>query len=555
MRSFLRSFGLGLLAWLGAASAVTAQSDAVLQPLGLPLKRSIACRFNYQSVGASVSISPDRKYWWAGLNNTRQLYGQFILGDLFLQRVDYDPGGWPHNEFDTTYTGNMHLIKMQHLGRGRGVALLLAHKGRLQLGRQSVPARDPQGINYTLAWMNERGRCTRLQALATDNASSLSADTAGRAYVSFSRYPNAYILQFGPTGDSLMRIENTQMMMISNVAVTQAGDIVAVGSCMEAGATVGGLAVTDSIFTYTSFIAGYSPQGQGRWVHTVRHGTCPQERLIALPEGVLWMGSRIERMRIAGQTLPHPGTFFDGFFSATFNPVTGVLQSLVSGPDTGRAAGIEAGNPGLSSSARAGADFNLKGSPRFYGYRLGDSAIPYTQGTHMALHAGSLVQGRITGAEAAPLYVTGRSVYGLASDLVQPARQYGGLMGIVPGEDTLRVYNGYQPEVYYLVPATADHYTLYMLPYERTVLTGLAARASTELVLAPNPATGHIGWAAAAPEPADLRLRNSIGQIVHHARLDAGAQGLELPPGLPPGLYTLEWQDSKAVRKGRFLKI
>ncbi|MEJ1929261.1 hypothetical protein WDZ92_03170 [Nostoc sp. NIES-2111] len=546
--------GLGLLAWLGAASAVKAQSDAVLQPLGQPLTRSITCRFNYQSVGASVSISPDRKYWWAGLDNTRELYGQYLLGDLFLQRVDYDPIGFPHPEFETVFTGSMHVVKMQHLGRGRGVALLLAHKGTLRLGTLSVPARDPQGINYAVAWMNEQGRCTRLQALATDNASSLSADTAGRAYVSFSRYPNAYILQFGPTGDSLMRIENSQMMLISNVAVTPAGDIVAVGSCMEAGATVGGLAVTDSIFTYTSFIAGYSPQGQGRWVHTVRHGTCPQERLIALPEGVVWMGSRIERMRIAGQTLPHPGTFFDGFFSATFNPVTGVLQSLVSGPDTGRAASIEAANPGLSSSARAGADFNLKGSPRFYGYRLGDSTTPYTQGTHMALHAGSLMQGRITSAEAAPLFVTGRSVYGLASDLVQPAQQYGALMGIVPGADTLRVYNGYQSDTY-PVASSPDHYTLYLIPYARAVVTGVAPRVSAELMLTPNPASDHLRWTEAVKEATEIRLRNSVGQIAHRARLLAGEQGMDLPAGLPPGLYTLEWQDSKAVRKGRFLKI
>lgn len=554
MRSFLRSLGLGLLVGLGIANSVQAQSDAVLQALGQPLTRSITCRFNYQNVGASVSVSPVRKYWWAGLDNTRELYGQYLLGDLFLQRVDYDPIGFPHSEFETVFTGSMHVVKMQHLGRGRGVALLLAHKGTLRLGTLSVPARDPQGINYAVAWMNEQGRCTRLQALATDNASSLSADTAGRAYVSFSRYPNAYILQFGPTGDSLMLIENRQMMLISNVAVTAAGDIVAVGSCMEPGATVGGLVVTDSIFTYTSFIAGYSPQGQGRWVHTVHHGTCPQERLMAMPEGVVWMGSRIENMRIAGQALPHPGTLFDGFFSATFNPVTGVLQSLVSGPDTGRTAGIEVGNPGLSSSTRGGADFNLKGSPRFYGYRLADSATPYTQGTHMALHAGSVVQGRITSAEAAPLFVTGRSVYGLASDLVQPAQQYGALMGIVPGADTLRVYNGYQSDTY-SVASTPDHYTLYLVPYARAVVTGVAPKVSTELMLTPNPANDHLRWTGDAKESTEIRLRNCLGQIVYRAWLAAGEQGMDLPAGLPPGLYTLEWQEAKSVRKGRFLKI
>lgn len=553
MRRFLSRFGLSLLVSLGTSLLAQAQSDAVLQSLGRPVTRSIVCRFNPQSVGVSVSVSPDRKYWWAGLNNTRELYGQFLLGDLFMQRFDYDPGGWPHPEFESVFTGSMHLVKMQHLGRGRGVALLLAHKGTLRLGTQSVPARDPQGINYAVAWVNERGQCTRLRTLATDNATALTADTAGQTYVSFSRYPNAYILRYSLAGDSLMRIENTQMMLISNVAVTEGGDIVASGSCMEPGATVGGLAVTDSITSYTSFLAGYTPQGQGRWVHTVRHVTCPLERLLVLPQGVAWIGSRIERMRIAGQPLPHPGSFFDGFYSATFQPVTGALVGLVSGPDSGLASGIDPLSLGLSSSAHAGADFNLKGSPRLYGYRLGDSTTVFQQGTQAVLHGSTLVQGTVSSGSAAPLYITGRSVYGLASDLVQPARQYGALAGIVPGSDTLRVYNSIQSDSF-PIAATANQYTLYMLPYERAVLTGVVARSSQAFLLSPNPATHHIGWATPLAETGTIRLHNTVGQTVHEVRLGAGQSGIDLPAGLPPGFYTLELRTSTTVRKARFLK-
>lgn len=552
-----RSFQ-GLLLGCFATAALSAQAQQtlprVLQNIGRPLTRSITSRYNPLNTGVAVVVSPERKYWWAGLDSAREVYGQHILGNLFLQRVDYDPIGSPHPEFDWVYRGSMQVVKMEHLGRGRGAALLLAHRGVLQLGTQSVQPRDPQGINYALAWMNEQGRCTRLRALPCDDAFALTADTAGQAYVSFSRARNTFINRYSLSGDSLLQITNTNTMLLSNLAVTPAGEIVAIGGCMDAGARVGGLAVADSIFTYTSFIAGYSAQGEGRWVHTIKHVTCPQERLMALPEGVVWVGQRIEDLWILGQPLPHAGTFFDGFFSATFNPVTGALITLVSGPDSGRLASIDPGSQGFSPAARAGADLTLRGSPSFYGFRLADSATPYTQSTHMALHSGSLFQGEISSAQAAPLYVTGRSVYGLASALSDIEQQYGALVGVVSGTDTLRVYNGWVDQTY-PVAAPTGAYTLYMLPYGAVIYLGVQKPKTAPLLLAPNPASESVRWTTMLGEPAEAILRNTLGQAVQQVRLSSGAQELSLDASLPAGLYTLQIRTSTQAYQGRFLKL
>ena len=113
------------------------------------------------------------------------------------------------------------------------------------------------------AWLFARAALTPLltQGRMADNAFTLCADGDGNPYVSLSDFTNTYIRKYSPDGDSLMQIVNEQVRVISALVVTSAGAIVVTGSCVGASAKLAGIRIADSIFDYTTFIAGYDSRG------------------------------------------------------------------------------------------------------------------------------------------------------------------------------------------------------------------------------------------------------------------------------------------------------
>ena len=536
MRLFrhLLLFAFGL-PWVALAQNPT----GTLVPVAPPYLRATAFNVNPQMQTAAVAQAAPGTYWWAGVDSIQELYGQDVLGNVFIEKLEAGAGGDLAPTVAVLYRGKGQVLNLAHLGAGRGLALLLGYKSILSYNGHAVSPRDPQAMNYALAWIDDAGAVTRMKALIGGSSISyraygLCADSAGNAYVTLGNFQDSYIQKYSLGGDSLFSITNHHCAMTTQVSVSPAGDIVAIGGCMDAPASVGGLAVRDSIFSYTSFIAGYSPQGVGRWVHTVNHITCPHDRLLDLSAhglGMAWVGTRVQNMHIGGQPLPVQTTFYDGLYAAFYDPATGLMDTLMSGPDAATGS-LNVSTGGSLGNSLGGLSLVTSGRPGYGGQFVLDSSFGTFSRAMVALWPTTLRNGAGHGPAA---FSVGS---GYPTSMASCHSATGGvLVGSTTRTDTLRVHSGTGAVTAYPV-ADGPGATLYLQAYElqRPVATVPPVPPAHYLLTArPNPTTGQIYITPA--ETAVLELMTTAGRVVTTQPARAG-HGLWLDmSAYPAGLY------------------
>src|SRR6187402_1458252 len=105
---------------LAHCAAVFAQTGVL--PRGNLILRQVHYRNNAIAYPQSVANSADGNVWWAGTDSMTFLYGNDVQGRIFIDKLA--PDSTPQLLQSRLFEGKLQVRKIDHLGRGRGIAVL-----------------------------------------------------------------------------------------------------------------------------------------------------------------------------------------------------------------------------------------------------------------------------------------------------------------------------------------------------------------------------------------------------------------------------------------------
>ena len=133
----------------------------------------------------------------------------------------------------------------------------------------------------------------------------------------------------------LLTIEQQNVNIISSVSVDNEGYIYTAGSCANANSKFANVTVP-ATFSYTTYVAKYSPTGVYQWVKYVQDITCPDPQVKAKSQNEVYFSSTLNGAYAFDTIIAEGPTGGYDFFIAKLN-ATGNYQWVREIPGTGRA--------------------------------------------------------------------------------------------------------------------------------------------------------------------------------------------------------------------------
>ena len=493
----------------------------------------VSINFNYQLVRYPVAADAAGNVAVTGYQANRVLYGSIVLGEMGL--VSYTPAG--ALRFRRALTGASAITQLRYDAAG-GLLALGIFKDSVRLGPRWVLRSTSTGTVPFLAKFDANGLPTwgiDLTQFAGNisTCTSFTTDANSFIYLACQRgNGDTDVIRYIPVASGLPQtvVHQTRAGRISSVSCAANGDIYVAGSCVDPGASFGGLAAPPP-YSYTNYVARYTAFGQPRWVRLFEDSTCPTLQVVADNHGGVYVAvpQLFVNMHVGPFVTTRPNLPNEPLLARLDTAGTWLWLRQPPTTPAGTAGGaistatpslaVDAqGNAVLAASFRGSINWGVGttavgGSSTFNPDALALSYGPTGSLLWVRNGGGSLVE-EAHGLALAPggdLYLTGYSTSGALT------------FGAAQGGPTA---------------AATEFFVTHLAARPTAVRTGLAGAWA----VAPNPirqADAFVRFAPGAALPNALELRDALGRLLRTMPV-MSAETRVLTAGLTPGLYVLQ---------------
>lgn len=331
----MKNFTLLLFMLLGFASQAQ-----TYQWLNTP---SIPDDVNIHSASYIAATDPDGNVYFSGFKDSPLLWND-IMGNVYFNKYDTDG----QLIFSKSFIGKCVTNNMISDSQGN-IILALTYKETLTIGNQTLTAIGDD-LKRVLIKLDTDGNLLWYKELYMDGFDlgiiedfrAIAVDAENNIYAGYDNYMYSRITKYSPDGENMFTIEQQNVNRITSVAIDSQGNIYSAGACAGQFSKYAGIdAPTD--FTYNTYIAKYSPQGQYQWVKYIEDITCPEPRVVAMtPDEVYFSSYLFTSNNFDDIIIEGPGEGFEDIFIAKLNS-TGTFQWVREAYGTGKA------SPGLKN--------------------------------------------------------------------------------------------------------------------------------------------------------------------------------------------------------------
>jgi hypothetical protein len=257
-----------------------------------------------------------------------------IFGDLFYNK--YDNLG--QLLFSKTITGKAQVYDIQTDSSGN-TYVAAAYIQSMTIDNTSIST-SSQGVKPLLLKFNANGTLLWQIELSTFNSTinhfeSIAIDNADAVYICYDNYNYSYVKKLDANGNVLLTIEQQNVNVISSVSVDNEGYIYTAGSCANSNSKYANVTVP-ATFSYTTYVAKYSPTGVYQWVKYVQDITCPDPQVKAKSQNEVYFCSTLNGAYSFDTIIAEGPTGGYDFYIAKLN-ATGNFQWVREIPGAGRA--------------------------------------------------------------------------------------------------------------------------------------------------------------------------------------------------------------------------
>ncbi|MBA4153514.1 T9SS type A sorting domain-containing protein [Flavobacterium sp.] len=285
-------------------------------------------------IGYTTTCDAFGNIYVTGFSNNSYNYTD-IFGDLFYNK--YSVSG--ELLFSKTFTGKGQVYAIQSDSSGNTylavsyIQSITIDETTLSTSNQGVqPVLLKFDANGTLVWHID---ITSFDS-SMDYFKSIAIDNADAIYICYDNYYYSYVKKLDTNGNVLLTIEQQYVNIVSSVSVDDEGYIYTAGACANSNSKYANVTVP-APFSYSTYVAKYSPTGVFQWVKYVEDITCSQPQVIAKSQEEVYFSSTLhgpytfDSITAEGPT----GNGYD-FFLAKLNSA-GFFQWVKEVPDGGRA--------------------------------------------------------------------------------------------------------------------------------------------------------------------------------------------------------------------------
>lgn len=286
-------------------------------------------------IGYPTICDPLGNIYVTGFVNNTYNYTD-IFGDLFYNK--YDTSG--QLLFSKTFTGKGQVYDIQTDSSGN-TFVAAAYIQSITIDNTTISTTN-QVVQPLLLKFDSNGTLLWHIEIATFNTSinhfeSIAIDNTDAVYICYDNYNYSYVKKLDTNGNVLLTIEQQNVNIISSVSVDDDGYIYTAGGCANSNSKYANVTVP-ATFSYTTYVAKYSPTGVYQWVKYVQDITCSEPQVKAKSQNEVYFCSTLYGAYSFGNiTAEGPNGGYD-FFIAKLNS-TGTFQWVreVPGTETGKA--------------------------------------------------------------------------------------------------------------------------------------------------------------------------------------------------------------------------
>ncbi|HRG18608.1 MAG TPA: T9SS type A sorting domain-containing protein [Flavobacterium lutivivi] len=148
---------------------------------------------------------------------------------------------------------------------------------------------------------------------------AMEVDAADNLYIGYSDFQDSFVEKINPEGTSLQTITQNNVSLITSLSIDTLGNIYVAGSCADFNASFGGV-IYQPMFSYTTYLSKYNPNGVVQWVKYVEDVTCPTPKVVSRGEDEVYFSSNLfDNFSIGGVATEGPVNGTNDFFLAKFN--------------------------------------------------------------------------------------------------------------------------------------------------------------------------------------------------------------------------------------------
>ncbi len=278
--------------------------------------QEIDYQFNPGMLNYVVDASEQNTVWYSGMIEFVEFY-QEAMGDLFL--MEFDADGNVLNQF--VIGGSALVVDLES---GPDGTIYLAGQNRTGLLFPDGYFHEYAGsfINSFLARLTTEGQTDWVIDLGVLFPESVIEDILpvdDRLYVAHSEWTGSMISQFDPDGNLLSSVNQSDVSLVTSIAVDQEGNLYATGSCAGNNCQFGGVTYATP-FSYNFYLVKYNASGSPQWVHFVEDITCISPFItLDQDENIIWAGGLNIQATFDTLTLLGPQWSYDLFVTG-FNP-------------------------------------------------------------------------------------------------------------------------------------------------------------------------------------------------------------------------------------------
>jgi hypothetical protein len=284
---------------------------------------------NIPSVSQDVNISntpyictadPSGNIYLTGFKDSPTLWNE-VMGNVYFNKYDNEGG----LIFSKTFSGKCISYNMISDSEGN-IILALGYNETLTID-DTIITSIGDDIKHVLVKLDEDGNLIWYKELYMDGFDlglvqdfrSIAVDSQNNVYAGYDNYMYSRITKYSATGENLFTIEQQNVNRITSVAVDTEGNIYSAGACADELSKYAGVAVPTE-FTYNTYIAKYSPQGEYQWVKYVDDITCPEPRVVVRTPNEIYFSSYLFTSdNFDDIVIEGPGSNFDDIFIAKLN--------------------------------------------------------------------------------------------------------------------------------------------------------------------------------------------------------------------------------------------
>lgn len=299
---------------------------------------------NIYATSYIAAADPEGNVYFSGFKDSPLLWND-IMGNVYFNK--YDTEG--QLLFSKSFTGKCITNNMISDSEGN-IIMALTYKETLTIGSLTLTA-IWDDLKRVLIKLDTDGNLLWHKELYMDGFDlgiiedfrAIAVDAQNNIYAGYDNYMYSRITKYSPDGENLFTIEQQNVNRITSVAVDTEGNIYSAGACAGQFSSYAGIDVPTD-FSYNTYIAKYSPQGQYQWVKYIEDITCPEPRVVArTPDEVYFSSYLFTENNFDDIIIEGPGNGFEDIFIAKLNS-NGTFQWVREAYGTGKA------SPGLKNN-------------------------------------------------------------------------------------------------------------------------------------------------------------------------------------------------------------